>query len=103
MRGQYLATVLVGVVIGSGATTLALRQPGALAQEKERKAGWEYKVVFSRAQEKDDDKAMTEQYAGLAKDGWEYVGPVVNRTQFGGPTGAAGVAGAYVLFRRSRL
>ncbi len=102
MKGRCLAAVLAGVVLGAGAATLALRQPEARAQEKERRAGWEYQVVFSRARDAADTKAMTEQYNALAKDGWEYVGPVVGRTQVEGPAGAAGIAGAYVLFRRPK-
>src|SRR5262245_29182686 len=102
MSGQWLAAVLAGVVLGTGATALALRQSEAQAQEKERRAPWEYQVVFSRAREQADAKAMTEQYDVLAKDGWEYVGPVVDRTQVEGPAGAAGIAGAYVLFRRPK-
>jgi hypothetical protein len=107
MRGKLVVAVLAGALAGGMGTALVVRQPEARAQEKdrapERRGGWEYQVVFASSQGKDVAKAMTEQFAALAKDGWEYVGPVVDYTRLeSAPQAAVGVGGAYVLFRRPK-
>jgi hypothetical protein len=106
MTGKLITAVAFGLLLGVAGTSLVVRQPEARGQEPERKQPkqqWEYKVLFSSAEVKDPARAMTEQYNLLAAEGWEYVGPVVERTHSGGPTGGyTGIGGAYVLFKRSK-
>jgi hypothetical protein len=60
-------------------------------------------VVFAASQGKEVARAMTDQFAALAQDGWEYVGPVVDSTRLEpAPQAVVGVGGAYVLFCRPK-
>jgi hypothetical protein len=101
MFKDRLLAAVVGLLLGAAATAVALRQPEAQAQEATKGPAWEYKVVYSSASQAEAAKALTEQYNALAGDGWEYVGPVVERTAIKGP-GLVGVDGTFVLFKRPR-
>jgi hypothetical protein len=106
MTGKLITAVAAGLFLGIAGTAVVVRQPEARGQEPERgrpKQQWEYKVIFSSTEAQDPARAMTEQYNLLAAEGWEYVGPVVEKTHARSPNGNyAGVSGAYVLFRRPK-
>ncbi len=106
MIGKLIG-VVIGVAIG-GVVALALKQPEAQGQEKAKNAQWEFKVVFSTSGPFDNDtrgaeNAMTNQYNTLAAEGWEYVGPVVDKnTRAQGPPHNTLTDGAFVLFKRQK-
>ena len=101
MRGKYVTALAVGLVLGVVGTAVVVWQPPAQAQD--RRAGWEYQVVFAPADnEQASAKAMTEQFARLAADGWEYVGPAAEATQSGPAGQYRGVRGVFLVFKRPR-
>jgi hypothetical protein len=100
MNGKWLAGVALGVVLGLVVSSWGWpsRAEGQAAQVRgpdPHRPQWEYKVVATTTHG-GDPNAMTTGYNGLAKDGWEYVGPV-GADQRGGT-----VHGVFVLFKRSK-
>jgi hypothetical protein len=115
MNGKSAVAMAIGLTLGFAASICITRQPEAQGQEKPKKQQWEYKVVSCSLYgnkgllpDRDAAKALTEQYNTLAADGWEYVGPVVEKTLPAVSVGASispqsyqGISGTFVLFRRS--
>jgi hypothetical protein len=63
----------------------------------------EYKVVYAERSDNDTAKAesqMSRHFNALSAQGWEYAGPVVERSKSPGFHGYEGVAGVFVLFKR---
>src|SRR5262245_14308503 len=103
MTSKLIAAVAVGLVLGYVSAVMPWGQPASLAQEKDRKQRWEYRVVFSYTEGKEKAKKMTEDYNALAAEGWEYVGPVVDSTHNRAlNANYSGIGGAYVIFKRSK-
>jgi hypothetical protein len=85
---------------------------GAIAAEERPRAKdrpeWEYKVVEYGYGDKDlkaREKAFTDSFNKLGKDGWEYCGPLANETVIETKaTGFPSSAGArsFVVFKRPR-
>jgi hypothetical protein len=102
MNGKWLAGVALGVVIGLAAATVGwhARADGQAVQvQRPARQHWEYQVLWSQTSGTASAGPMTAEYNGLAKDGWEYVGPIVHTTY--GQT-VAYTGGVYVLFKRSK-
>jgi hypothetical protein len=83
MNARLLLVALLGAALGGAAVGVSpLRSAPAPDPKPQR---WEYKIVLvssrSVAPGGGDDATdkLTEQFNVLAKDGWEYVGPVVQR------------------------
>jgi hypothetical protein len=121
MNGKLEVALAIGLTLGFAGAILVKRQPEAQGQEKPKKQQWEYKVVACSLYgdkgllpDKDATQALTEQYNSLAADGWEYVGPVVEKTFPAGPQAARvvvagapppayqGISGTFVLFKRPK-
>jgi hypothetical protein len=106
MNGKLLAGVALGVVLGLAVSSWGWpsRAEGQAAQVRGpdlHRQQWEYKVILSWTQGGDPNGiagAMTTDYNRLAKDGWEYVGPVGAEQ---GPV-AAHPTGVFVLFKRPK-
>jgi hypothetical protein len=78
MKEKLLAALLVGLVVGLLVSPL-LRQPQALGQPEGRgPSAWEYKVVEfgTGVQNTETDEDMAKKLNELAKNGWEYAGPL---------------------------
>jgi hypothetical protein len=79
MREKLLAALLVGLVVGWAVSPL-LRQPEVQGQPEARvpAGAWEYKVVEfgTGVQNTETDEDMTRKLNELAKNGWEYAGPL---------------------------
>jgi len=107
MNGKMLAAVIVGMVLGVMAASVrwSTRAEGQGTTVRGPKLPqWEYKVVYSgtSALDAQNAEALTKQFGKLATDGWEYVGPIVDRT-FANRNGYyAGNAGVLVLFKRAK-
>ena len=117
MNSKLAAGLAIGLAIGFAGALVVTSQPEARGQEKQKQQ-WEYKVVAcsldgakGRLPDADAAKALTEQYNTLAADGWEYVGPVVEKTVaasphvIGGgtpPASYVGISGTFVLFKRPK-
>ena len=84
MREKLLAALLVGLIVGWAVSPL-LRQPEVQGQPEAKvpAGGWEYKVVEfgTGVQNTESDEDMTKKLNELAKNGWEYAGPVASASQ----------------------
>jgi hypothetical protein len=95
MTPRLFLAVLLGVVLGGAAVTVNPLHSAPAPEPRPQR--WEYKVVLltvMRGGPNDvapEDK-LTEQFNTMAKDGWDYVGPVVSRSS----------TSQYVAFRRSK-
>ena len=69
-----------------GATAVTVNPLHSAPAPEPRPQRWEYKIVLASSRSvapgggDDAVDKLTEQFNTLAKDGWEYVGPVVQRT-----------------------
>lgn len=103
MTSRLLAAVVVGLALGYAGAVMHWGQPATFAAEKDRKQRWEYRVVFSSTEGRENEKKITDQYNALAAEGWEYVGPVVDSTHNRALNAHySGIGGAYVVFKRSK-
>lgn len=90
----------------TAAVAWLLLQADVRGQDKAGRTLWEHKVVYCYSQGADPNQAaqaMTLQYSSLANEGWEYVGPVVDRTAARAlNNNYSGTDGVFVLFKRPR-
>ena len=70
IAGGVVAGVACAAILLSGQAAALLPKES----EKDAPSGWEYKAVSFGADEKDGTKQLND----LARDGWEYVGPLGN-------------------------
>jgi hypothetical protein len=81
MREKLLATLLVGLVLGLVVSPF-VRQAEVQGQPEGKvpAAAWEYKVVEfgTGVQNTETDEDMTKKLNELAKNGWEYAGPLAS-------------------------
>lgn len=102
-------TALIAVfalIAGFVTATIMFRPPGTQAQQPAKRQQWEYKVVFTSAQDSDGAQDLTNQYNALAAEGWEFVGPIVDKTERNGSGSNVhyvGIRGAFTLFRRQKV
>jgi hypothetical protein len=99
MNARLLTIALLGVAVG--ATAVSLNPLHSAPAPDPRPAHWEYKVVYLTTIRGDDKPAdvLSDQLNTLAKDGWEFVGPVFGDSS-GGRGGGGGSGRPYVAFRR---
>src|SRR5271169_1441727 len=99
MNARLLVTALLGVAIGAAAVSFNPLHSAPAPEPRVQR--WEYKVVYisSTARGLDDKPAdvLTDQLNTLAKDGWEYAGPVMGDSM---GRGGGGGGRNYVAFRR---
>ena len=85
MSTRLLSAALLGVAVGATAVTLNPLHSAPAPAPEPRPQRWEYKVVLVSgrptpgAAGEDAMTQLTDQFNALAKDGWEYAGPVVQR------------------------
>jgi hypothetical protein len=81
MKEKLLAALMVGLVVGLLVSPL-LRQAEVQGQPDAKVPGaaWEYKVVEfgSGVQNTETEEDMTKKLNELAKNGWEYAGPLAS-------------------------
>jgi hypothetical protein len=82
------AAVGVALLLGLGVVG---SRPGE-AQAQKQAAGWEYKAALFRGADSD---GHTKQLQALAREGWEYVGPLSSRAE-------GNFSSATVAFRRAK-
>jgi hypothetical protein len=94
MNVRWLLAALLGVALGGAAVSLNPLHSAPAPEAKPQR--WEYKVVnisgTPRGGEGDPADKITDQFNTLAKDGWDYVGPVTARS----------TTTHFVAFRRSK-
>jgi hypothetical protein len=95
MTARPIFAVLLGGLLGAAAVTLNPLHSAPAPEPRPQR--WEYKVVFFRIEHSSQtaDK-LAAQMNDLAKDGWEYAGPVSSSTFQAGQ-----VNGGYGAFRRA--
>ncbi|TMQ30494.1 MAG: hypothetical protein E6K70_24075 [Planctomycetota bacterium] len=74
MSGKTVASLIAGLVIGIAVGALGWH-PEAKATPN-RAEGWEYKTVLLRRTDAEFAGGAENKLNALAKDGWEYIGPV---------------------------
>jgi hypothetical protein len=80
MKEKLLAALLVGLVVGLVVSPL-LRQPEAQGQPDTKSPNvWEYKVVEfgTGVQNTENEEDMARKLNEMAKNGWEYAGPLAS-------------------------
>jgi hypothetical protein len=98
MRPRLVFSALFGVAIGAAAVSLNPLQSAPAPESRAQR--WEYKIVYlSGGLRADGDPAekLTEQFNVLAKDGWEYTGPIAPDSA---GRGGGGGGRQYLAFRR---
>jgi hypothetical protein len=99
MNARLLVTALVGAAAGAAAVSFGPPRE-AHAQAAAGRQRWEYKVLYCPSQLPNDqanEDKLGQLFNDLAKDGWEYAGPVADRTFQPGQ-----VVGGYVAFKRPK-
>jgi hypothetical protein len=92
-----LTIALLGVTVGAMAVSLNPLHSAPAPEPRPQR--WEYKVVYLSTVRGDDKPAdvLTDQLNTLAKDGWEFAGPVLGDSM---GRGGGGGSRQYVAFRR---
>lgn len=98
MNLRFLTIALLGLAVG--ATAVSLNPLHSAPAPESRPQRWEYKVVYLTTVRGDEKPAdvLTDQLNAMAKDGWEFAGPVFGESM--GRGGGGGGSRNYVAFRR---
>jgi hypothetical protein len=95
MNARLILACLLGGVLGGAAVSVSPLHSAPAPEARPQR--WEYKVVYvsssQRGGEGEPADKMTELLNALAKDGWDYAGPVASRSS----------TSQYVAFRRSKF
>ena len=94
MKARLLIATLLGVALGGAAVTVSPLRSAPAPEAKTQR--WEYKVIrFTATAMSDAADKLTDEVNALAKDGWEYAGPLA-------PPAPGTFTGQYVTFRRAK-
>jgi hypothetical protein len=112
MNGKMAIAGMLGGALGITLFVVCARLPaqgqgstsGTQNQVVVRRGTLEYKVVYADITDNDNASVaghMGGQFSILSREGWEYVGPIVERSKPGGFQGGyMGVGGVFILFKR---